>query len=113
MAAPPAPPPQAPLPAKGPSVPIWLWLVALAAAAGGGFGLARWLGRPRPPSRVAQPASTSAPSAPEIALVPDPGVVVLKPDGPPRAGMAVSLRFEPAADLAELKLDYPALETAP
>jgi hypothetical protein len=110
--------PPAPLPAQ-PAVPIWLWLLALAAAAGGGFGLARWLGRPRPPSGAAQSASTSAstsappPCAPEIALVPDPGVVVLKPDGPPRAGMAVSLRFEPAADLAELKLDYPALEAAP
>ncbi|TCS13641.1 hypothetical protein [Caulobacter sp. BK020] len=114
VAAPPpvAPPPiapPAPLPAKAPTIPIWLWLVALAVAAGGGFGLARWLGRARPASSHA----ASVPCAPEIALVPDPGVVVLKPDGPPRAGMAVSLRFALAADAGEVRLDYPALETAP
>lgn len=102
-------PPQAALPAKAPTVPIWLWLVALAVAAGGGFGLARWLGRARPTSSRA----ASAPCAPEIALVPDSGVVVLKPDGPPRAGMAVSLRFAFAAGAGEVRLDYPALETAP
>ncbi|KRA57320.1 hypothetical protein ASD89_06485 [Caulobacter sp. Root656] len=108
VTAPPPTPPQAPPPAKTPTAPIWLWLVALAVAAGGGFGLARWLGRGRPTSPPA-----AAPCAPEIALVPDPGVVVLKPDGSPRAGMAVSLRFAFASDEGEVRLAYPTLETAP
>jgi hypothetical protein len=103
-------PPPAPSPPKGATIPIWLWLLALAVAAGGGFGLARWLGRARPTAS----STASAPlCAPEIALVGDPGVVVLTPDGPPRAGMAISLRFEPAAEAGEVRLDYPALETAP
>ncbi|SFJ07495.1 hypothetical protein [Caulobacter sp. UNC279MFTsu5.1] len=104
--APPVVPPTPPPASKGPAIPLWLWLVALAAAAGGGFGLARWLGR-------AKPAASPPPCAPEIALVADPGVVVLTPDGSPRAGMAVSLRFEHAAEAGELRLDYPLLETAP
>lgn len=106
---PPPTPPQTPLPAKASTAPVWLWLVALAVAAGGGFGLARWLGRARPTSSPV----AAAPCAPEIALVPDPGVVVLKPDGSPRAGMAVSLRFAFARDAGEVRLDYPTLETAP
>jgi hypothetical protein len=48
-----------------------------------------------------------------VVLVADPGVVVLTPDGPPRAGMAVSMRFalDPGGD--DVRLDYPSLETAP
>jgi hypothetical protein len=97
---------------KPPAAPIWFWLIALAAAAGGGFGLAKLLSRARVPSSRASKAAP-APSAPDIALIADPGVVVLTPDGPPRAGMAVSLRIEHAADDGEVRLDYPTLETAP
>jgi hypothetical protein len=91
--------------------PIWFWLIALAVAAGGGFGVAKLLNRTRPSS--SRPSKVAPAPCPEIALVADPGVVVLTPDGPPRAGMAVSLRVETAADGGEVKLDYPTLETAP
>lgn len=109
----PAPPPAVPPQPKPPSIPIWAWLVALAVAAGGGFGVAKLVGRARSvPSRT--PGPEAAPCAPpEIALVVDPGVVVLTPDGSPRAGLAVSLRFDRAADADEIRLDYPSLETAP
>ncbi|WP_156390631.1 MULTISPECIES: hypothetical protein [unclassified Caulobacter] len=109
----PATPVEAPPPAERPAIPIWLWLVALAAAAAGGFGLAKLLSRARAPS--SRPSRVqAAPCTPDIALVADPGVVVLTPDGPPRAGMAVSLRIERAADDGEVRLvDYPTLETAP
>lgn len=107
----PPPLPQAPLPPKPPATPIWFWLVALVAAAGGGFGVAKLLSRARLSS--SRPAKVAPAPCPEIALVADPGVVVLTPDGPPRAGMAVSLRFETAVDGGEVKLDYPTLETAP
>ena len=109
---PPAPPPAVvpPPPPAPPGTPIWFWLAALVAAAGAGFGVAKLLSRARTP----RPAKSSpAPPCPEIALVPDPGVVVLTPDGPPRAGMAVSLRVERAADRDAVRLDYPTLETAP
>lgn len=113
---PPKPPPVAvgpsPPPEAAPSIPIWLWLVALVAAMGGGFGLARLLGRARPPSSR-PPTVEAAPCTPDIVLVADPGVVVLTPDGPPRAGMAVSLRIERDADGGAVRLDYPTLETAP
>jgi hypothetical protein len=107
-----APPvaPQAP-PPTSPATPIWFWLVALAVAAGGGFGVAKLLSRARAPS--SRPSKVAPAPCPEIALVADPGVVVLTPDGPPRAGMAVSLRFETAVETGEVKLDYPTLETAP
>jgi len=109
---PPAPPPAVvppPTPAS-PATPIWFWLAALVAAAGAGFGVAKLLTRARPP----RPAKVApAPPCPEIALVADPGVVVLTPAGPPRAGMAVSLRVERAADRDAVRLDYPTLETAP
>lgn len=106
----PAPPPAVvpSPPPERPGTPIWFWLAALVAAAGAGFGVAKLvehLRRPKPPP--------TPPPCPEIALVPDPGVVVLIPDGPPRAGMAVSLRFERAADRDAVSLDYPTLETAP
>lgn len=109
----PAPPPAVPPEPRPPSIPIWAWLVALAVAAGGGFGVAKLLGRARSvPSRA--PGPEAAPGAPpEIALVVDPGVIVLTPDGSPRAGLAVSLRFDRAADADEIRLDYPSLETAP
>lgn len=112
----PAPPPVAPPEPKPSSIPIWVWLVALVAAAGGGFGVAKLLGRARSaPSRAPGPEAVAPAAAalPEIALVADPGVVVLTPDGSPRAGLAVSLRFDRAADADEIKLDYPSLETAP
>jgi hypothetical protein len=106
------PPMVVPPPPKPPATPIWFWLVALVAAAGGGFGVAKLLSRKRTPS--SRPAKVeAAPCTPDIALVADPGVVVLTPDGPPRAGMAVSLRIEPDAGGGEVKLDYPTLETAP
>lgn len=114
----PDPPPTAVVPPTPPAVPpktsatpVWFWLLALVAAGGAGFGAAKLLNRVRkPPSR---PPAVEAAPCPVIALVADPGVVVLTPDGPPRAGMAVSLRFERAADGGEVRLDYPTLETAP
>ena len=110
---PPKPPPVVvPPPPKPPATPIWFWLVALVAAAAGGFGVAKLLSRARPPSRP--PKGEAAPCTPGIALVADPGVVVLTPDGPPRAGMAVSLRIERDPDGGAVSLvDYPKLETAP
>jgi hypothetical protein len=93
-----------------------MWLAALAAlvgAAAGGFGLAKLLGRARSGSSSAQKVEAAAPAPAEVALVVDPGVVVLKPDGPPRAGMAVSMRFAPDAGADEVRLRYPSLETAP
>jgi hypothetical protein len=114
-ASPPPPaavPPAIPTPSpRPPTTPIWFWLIALAAAAGGGFGLAKLLSRAwTPSSRPAKPKPTPCPA---VTLVADPGVVVVTPDGPPRAGMAVSLHFEHAADDGEVRLDYPTLETAP
>uniref|UniRef100_B0SYP5 Uncharacterized protein n=1 Tax=Caulobacter sp. (strain K31) TaxID=366602 RepID=B0SYP5_CAUSK len=112
----PAPPPVVQPAPQPPSMPIWAWLVALAVAAGGGFGVAKLLGRARSgPSRAPGPEAVApvAAALPEIALVADPGVVVLTPDGAPRAGLAVSLRFDRAADADEIRLDYPSLETAP
>ncbi|MBO9557131.1 MAG: hypothetical protein J7515_00915 [Caulobacter sp.] len=108
----PRPPPAAipPPPPKPPTTPIWFWLAALVAAAGAGFGLAKLLGRGRTPLR---PAKVVAAPCPEVALVADPGVVVLTPEGPPRAGMAVSLHFERASEDDAVRLDYPKLETAP
>jgi len=113
---PPLPPPPAP-----PSIPLWAWLlaavVALVAAGAGGFGLSRWLSRAKPQTRPEAPRPgkvEAAPCAPaEVALVADPGVVALIPDGPPRAGMAVSMRFALDADVDVVRLDYPSLETAP
>lgn len=112
----PRPPPVAlapspPLEASpSPSIPIWLWLIALVAAVGAGFGLAKLLSPARPP----RPSKLGAlPCTPEIALVADSGIVVLTPVGPPRAGMALSLRIERAADDGDVRLDYPRLETAP
>ncbi len=107
----PAPPPAVvpPPPSKPPATPIWFWLLALAAAAGTGFGLAKLLSRPRPP----RPDKVSPALCPEVALVADPGVVVLTPDGAPRAGMAVSLHFERAGGEDAVSLDYPTLETTP
>jgi hypothetical protein len=106
------PPMVVPPPPKPPATPIWFWLVALVAAAAGGFGVAKLLSRKRTPS--SRPAKVeAAPCTPDIALVADPGVVVLTPDGPPRAGMAVSLRIERDTGGGEVKLDYPTLETAP
>lgn len=101
-----------------PSIPIWVWLlavlVALVAAAAGGFGLSRWLAKAKPPARPIQ-AAPIASAPPQIALVADPGVVVLTPDGPPRAGLAVSMRFalDAGPDADAVRLDYPSLETAP
>jgi hypothetical protein len=107
-----SPPAVAPPPApKPPATPIWFWLLALVAAAGVGFGVAKLLSRAKTPS--SRPAKVSPAPCPVISLVADPGVVVLTPDGPPRAGMAVSLRFDSAADGGEVALDYPTLETAP
>jgi hypothetical protein len=103
--------PPVPPPPKPPSTPIWFWLAALVAAAAGGFGVAKLLNRARPPS--SRPATVEAAPCPVIALVPDPGVVVVTPDGPPRAGMAVSLHIERDADGGAVSLaDYPKLETA-
>lgn len=72
----------------------------------------------RPPPAVVTPQPP--PERPSIpiwlwlaALVADPGLVVLTPDGPPRAGMAVSLRCMLAPDADGVRLDYPRLETAP
>ena len=100
-----------------PSIPPWAWLlaavVALLAAGAGGFGLSRWLSRPRPPSARPTPVAGAACPPPDIALVADLGVVTLLPLGPPRAGMAVSMRFVRDADLDGVRLDYPSLETAP
>lgn len=108
---PPTPPPAVvPPPApQPPPTPIWFWLLALAAAGGVGFGAARLLNR----ARASRPSKVAAAPCPRIALVPDPGVVALTPDGPPRAGLAVSLRFERAAADDMISLDYPTLETAP
>ena len=109
----PTPPPQA----EGPPIPSWAWLLAaicaLVAAGAGGFGLSRWLSRTRSTTPDTPPAAACAP--PEITLVADPGVVLLTPDGPPRAGMAVSMRFALDTDLGAdtVRLDYPSLETAP
>lgn len=111
MAVVPSTPPRTPPPPKPPANPLWPWLIALVAAAGGGFGLAKLLSRGRSSPRL--PKAAPPPYAPQIALVADPGVVVLTPDGPPRAGMAVSLRIEGAPDGGEVRLDYPSLETAP
>lgn len=121
--APPAPPPVIVVPTPQPappvaawSVPIWVWLAALAAlvvAAAGGFGLAKLLGRARPSLSRAQKVEAAALAPAEVALVVDPGVVVLKPDGPPRAGMAVSMRFALDAGADDVRLHYPSLETAP
>jgi hypothetical protein len=117
--APPTPrlvePPLPPQPAS-PSVPLWAWLlaaiVALVAAGAGGFGLSRWLSKARASTpRAPQAAAVRAP--PEIILIADLGMVVLTPDGPPRAGMAVSMRFALDAGEREARLDYPTLETAP
>jgi hypothetical protein len=120
---PPTPPPVivAPTPRPEPpvaawSMPIWMWLAALAAlvvAAAGGFGLARLLGRKRPSLSRAQKVEAAALAPAQVALVVDPGVVVLKPDGPPRAGMAVSMRFALDAGADDVRLHYPSLETAP
>jgi len=111
---PPAPEPPAaapPPPPAPPATPIWFWLLALVAAAGVGFGVAKLAGRTRePPSRPSK--VQAALCIPEIALVADPGVVVVTPDGPPGAGLAVSLRFERARG-GEIGLDYPTLETTP
>ena len=100
-----------------PSIPPWAWLlaavVALLAAGAGGFGLSRWLSRPRPPSARPTPVAGAACPPPDIALVVDLGVVTLLRLGPPRAGMAVSMRFVRDADLDAVRLDYPSLETAP
>ena len=110
---PPAPPQPVP-----PPTPVWAWalaiLVALLAAGAGGFGLSRWLaGRgPRAPG-MSKPVAAAACAPPQIALVADPGVVTLTPDGPPRAGMAVSMRVVRADDADAVRLDYPTLETAP
>ncbi len=103
---PPATPPAA-VPPSPPSksTSVWFWLLALVAAAGAGFGLAKLLSRARTPSPTV--------CTPDIALVADPGVVTLRPDGPPRAGMAVSLRVARDADGGQVRLDYPSLETAP
>ena len=48
-------------------------------------------------------------------MVADLGVVTLTPDGPPRAGMAVSMRvaLDVEGDADAVRLDYPSLETAP
>lgn len=108
-AAPPAVQQASPSP-KPPASPLWFWLIALVAAAGGGFGLAKLLNRGR---SLSSAKAAPAPCVPEIALIGDPGVVVLTPDGPPRAGMAVSLRIEHAPDGGQVRLDYPTLETAP
>lgn len=122
-ALPPAPPPVVVAPTLQPtppvaawSVPVWVWLAALAAlvvAAAGGFGLAKLLGRARPSLSHAQKIEAAALAPAEVALVVDPGVVVLKPDGPPRAGMAVSMRFALDAGPDDVRLRYPSLETAP
>jgi hypothetical protein len=64
--------------------------------------------RPRPTQVEAAPCAP-----PEIALVADLGVVVLTPDGPPRAGMAVSMRVALEEGEGDVRLDYPSLETAP
>lgn len=113
-----APPPQPALPVQptSSSIPLWAWLavvLAVLVAAAGGFGLAKVLGKAKPrPSRL--PEAETATCAPtEVVLVADPGVVVLTPDGPPRAGMAVSMRFALDSDRDHVRLDYPSLETAP
>ena len=110
MVEPPAPPQPV-----SPAVPFWAWalaiLLALLAAGAGGFGLSRWLAK-RPPGPT-KPAVAAPSTPPRIALVADPGVVTLTPDGPPRAGLAVSMRVARADDADPVRLDYPALETAP
>jgi hypothetical protein len=111
----PTPQPALPVTPSSPSIPIWAWLLAVVAlviaAAAGGFGLAKLLGKARPPRPPKAEVAACEPA--EVVLVADPGVVVLTPDGPPRAGMAVSMRFalDPGGD--DVRLDYPSLETAP
>ncbi|WP_165185598.1 hypothetical protein [Caulobacter soli] len=117
IAAPPTPRPEPPPAPAPPSIPSWAWwlaaLVALVVAGAGGFGLAKLLNRARPkPSRAPRPEVAACEPA-EVVLVVDPGVVALIPDGSPRAGMAVSMRFALDVSTDEVRLDYPSLETAP
>jgi hypothetical protein len=115
VAAPAPPTPALPVPPASPSIPTWAWLLAvvalIVAAAAGGFGLAKLLGKAKPARPAVAGGAACAPT--EVVLVADPGVVVLTPDGPPRAGMAVSMHFALAPGDDELRLDYPSLETAP
>jgi hypothetical protein len=86
-------------------------VLALVAAGAAGFGASHWRARVQA-AKAARGGAASAPT--KIVLVADPGVVVVTPDGPPRAGMAISMRLLPYDDgEGAVRLDYPILETAP